>query len=261
MLEEENGSLEEQTEEVVTPQEGAEAAEQSSEGEQSSDDADRGRQTHEENRRYQAARRAGEQSGYDRAMREVNERIARVGMRDPDSGETIGDIAGLENYSKSVRRARIAQRARDEGRDAAEIEEEEDNRDFLRDMRRRDQQERETARRQQWIAADARAFTEAYPDVDLAELDEDKSFRRFCGSRYGREPLAELYGDYVEIAGKASAAALAKAESKAERATGTGGGKAADAVLTKSQKESLDAWNERNPGMKMTAKEFLKWQQ
>ena len=54
----ENESLQmEQTEEAVTPQEGVDAAEQGSEGEKSPGDAGRERQSHEDNRRYQAARR------------------------------------------------------------------------------------------------------------------------------------------------------------------------------------------------------------
>ena len=235
---------------------GAEAAEQGSEGEQSSGGADRGQQTHEDNRRYQAARKAGEQSGYDRAAREYNDRIAKIGMRDPDSGEDITDMDGLERYSKSVRKARIAQRAKDEGRDAAEIEEEEDNRDFLRSMRRRDREQQESSRQQEWIRKDALAFTEAYPDVDLAALDGDKSFRRFCGSRYGKEPLAELYEDYLEIAGEQRAAAQTKAGRKAERSTGAGAGNAAGASLTAAQQKELDEWNRAYPHMKMTAKEF-----
>lgn len=259
-MEENYGSQTGLTEEVVTPQQGESAAEQGSEGEKSSGGADRGQQTHEDNRRYQAARRAGEQSGYDRAMRETKERIARLGMTDPDSGEAIGDVEGLERYSRSVRRARIAQRAKDEGRDAAEIEEEEDNRDFLRDMRRKEQtrreKETEDARQQQFIAKDAVAFTEAYPDVDLEKLDGDRNFRRFCGSRYGKEPLAELYEDYLELAGAAGAAAVAKAGSKAERATGSGGGSGGES-LTAAQQRDLDEWNRAYPNMKMTAKEFL----
>ena len=257
---EENESLQrEQAGEAVTPQEG-EAGAQAAQAGESSDSAGQSRQSHEDNRRYQAARRAGEQSGYQKARQEYNERIARIGMRDPSSGETIGDIDGLENYSKSIRRQRIQERAQAEGRDAAEIEEEENDRDFVREQRararRQEAEEAENQRQIAWIAQDAQAFTEAYPDVDLAKLDSDKAFRRFCGSRYGKEPLAELYEDYVEIAGEQRAAALAKAGSKAQRETGTGGG-SGGATLTAAQQKALDEWNRENPRMKMTAKEFL----
>lgn len=257
---EENESLGmEQAGEVVDPQDGNAAA-QGAEGEKSSDSAGQSRQSHEDNRRYQAARRAGEQSGYLRAMNEVNERIRAVGMRDPSSGEAIGDIGGLENYSKSLRRQRIQERAKAEGRDAAEIEEEENDREFVRSERARARQKEaenaEERRQMAWIAQDAAAFSEAYPDVDLSKLDSDKAFRRFCGSRYGREPLAELYEDYLEIAGEQRAAALAKAEGKAQRETGAGSGSGAE-TLTARQQKALDEWNRENPRMKMTAKEFL----
>ena len=113
----------------------------------------------------------------------------------------------------------------------------------------------EAARQQKWIAEDVKDFAQRYPDVDLGKLDGNKAFRRFCGSRYGREPLGDLYEDYLEIAGNAAQAAVQKAESKAGRATGTGGGAGAE-TLTASQQKELDEWNRSYPQMKMTAKEF-----
>ena len=133
----ENESLQmEQTEEVVNPQESGEAAEQGSEGEKSSGDAGRSQQTHEDNRRYQAARRSGEEAGYQRAVREMNQRIARAGMRSPATGEIIGDIDGLESFAGTVRKQRIAEKAKREGRPEAEVEEEEANREFVSQSRR-----------------------------------------------------------------------------------------------------------------------------
>jgi len=257
----ENESLTmEQTEEVVTPQESGEAAEQGSEGEKSSGDAGRSQQSHEDNRRYQAARRSGEEAGYQRAVREMNRRIAGSGMRDPATGEIIGDIDGLESFSKSVRKQRIAEKAKREGRPEAEVEEEEANREFVSQSRReaaeKKKADEEAARVQKWIAEDVKDFAERFPDVDLGKLDDNKAFRRFCGSRYGREPLGDLYEDYLEIAGNAAQAAVQKAESKKERATGTGGGSGAE-TLTASQQKALDEWNRAYPQMKMTAKEFL----
>lgn len=246
-----------EAEEVVTPQ-GEDAAE--TEGEQNPDNAERDRQSHEDNRRYQAARRAGEQAGYDKARGEISGRIAKLGMRNPATGEAIVDLDGLEAYSKAARRQNIEAKAKAEGRSVAEVTEEEDNRDFLREQRAeaaaRKKQDDEKAALDRWVAQDAAAFTEAYPDVDLSELDGNKAFRRFCGSRYGREPLADLYGDWLEITGTAGKAAAAKSASKSARSTGTGGGAGSD-TLTAEQQRNLDAWNRENPGMKMTAKEFL----
>ena len=256
----ENENLDDQGQEVVDPAEDGAAAGQEPERAKSPDNADQGRQSHEENRRYQAARRSGEQAGYERARKEFNERLARVGMRDPGTGDAIEDMEGLERYGKSVRQQRIAQKAKDEGRDVAEVQAEEDDRDFIRAQRaekkRKDAEEAETARQRDFIARDAAAFAEAYPDVDLEKLDSDKAFRRFCGSRYAREPLAELYEDYLEIAGEQRAAAAAKTESKNRRETGAGSGSGGETLTARQQKE-LDEWNRAYPQMKMTAKEFL----
>ncbi len=107
-----------------------------------------------------------------------------------------------------------------------------------------------------WIAEDAAAFVEAYPEADLAKLDGDVRFRRFCGSRYGREPLKDLYADWLELTGAAAREAAAKSASKSERSTGTGGGAGAD-TLTAAQQRDLDEWNRSFPNMKMSAKEYL----
>lgn len=249
----------EEPEEVVTPQDAEDAA-QDAEGAESSEAPEQSRQTQADNRRYQAARHAGEAAGYERAMEEFNRRLSRTGMRDPGTGEAIRDLDGLENYSKSVRAQNIQARAKAEGRSVAEITEEEDNRDFLREQRAeaaaRKKQEAEEAKLQRWIAEDAAAFSEAYPDVDLARLDDNKAFRRFCGSRYGREPLADLYGDWLEITGSATQAAVARNESRSARSTGAGGGSGSE-TLTAAQQRDLDEWNRSYPDMKMTAKEFL----
>ena len=259
-MEDNNESLIEQAGEVVTPQEDGAAAAQGAEGEQNPAPAERDRQSHEDNRRYAAARHAGEQAGYDRAMREVNEKIASTGMRNPATGDRIENVDGLEAYGKAFRRQQVEQRAKAENRSVEEVQEEEDNRDFLRQARKQQETERQTekqkARQRDFILRDAMAFQEAYPDVDLGKLESNKAFMRFCGSRYGKEPLAELYGDYIEIAGEAAQAAVARAESKSARTTGAGGGSGAEA-LTASQQKALDEWNRTYPSMKMTAKEFL----
>lgn len=152
-------------------------------------------QSHEDNRRFQAARLGGERAGYERAMRE---------------------LAGRE----SERRSREEEQMR-------------------------------------FIAEDAREFARRYPEANLAGLDASESFRRFCGSRYGREPLSELYADWQELVGEEAAAkAVEKSAKKAERSTGAGGG-GVSAGLTAAQQRELDEWNREFPHLKMTAKDFL----
>ena len=259
---EERESLDmEQAGEVVDPQ-AAETAEQGSEGEKSSGNADRDRQTQqqssEDNHRYQAARRSGEEIGYAKAMREVNDRIAKLGMS--GNGTRVSNLEELETYGRAARKNRIEARAQKEGRSVAEVEEDEDAKDLLAETRRRDAAEAKArkaeAEQKEWLRQDARAFQAAFPAVDLAKLDGDRALRRFCGSRYGREPLAELYEDYLEINGDAAKAAQARASSKEARSTATGGGSGSE-TLTAAQQRELDEWNRTYPQMKMTAKEYL----
>ena len=117
-------------------------------------------------------------------------------------------------------------------------------------------QEDELARLQRWIAKDTADFTAAYPDVDLAKLDGDAAFRKFCGTRYAREPLAQLYGDWLDLTETVRRSAAARSESKATRSTGAGGGSGAE-TLTAAQQRALDEWNRSYPHRKMSAKEYL----
>ena len=127
----------------------------------------------------------------------------------------------------------------------------------MRQIRTEQELERsEQDRTEEFIERDLEQFMEVYPEVDVAELDADRYFRRFCGSRYGREPLSELYADYLEIAGGQRAAGALRAESRSRRQTGTGSGSGGE-TLSARQQEELDEWNRTYPGMKMSAKEFL----
>ena len=116
------------------------------------------------------------------------------------------------------------------------VSEESDNGDFLR--------------------ADAAAFQEKYPDVDLCELEGQSAFRRFCGSRLYKEPAAQLYEDYLSFTAAAEESARVKADSKRSRNTGGGNGQVSGG-LSRAQEESLNEWNRAFPGMRMSAKEYL----
>ncbi len=98
-------------------------------------------------------------------------------------------------------------------------------------------------------------FLARHADVDVEKLLGNQRFVRFCGSRMGREYLADLYDDFAELVSEAGAAALARQQSRSRRSTG--GGTAMGATLTPAQKYVLDAWNAEHPEMAMTAKEFL----
>ncbi len=253
---EENEILTGEQEESVVNSQNAEDAEQGSEGEKSPEAAERERQSREDNRRYQAARQAGDRAGYERAIREMNERIARSGMRAPDGG-IIEDIDGLEKTAKSFRASAIRARAEKEGRTVEAVTEEEENREFVRRAKAREQAEEKERQsreaREKFVKEDMDDFRERYPEEDLGALMKNQTFIRFAGSRLGKEPLADLFEDYREL--KISAGATGG--DKAERATGSGGGKGSAVRLTASQQRDLDEWNRNYPSMKMTAKEFL----
>lgn len=95
-----------------------------------------------------------------------------------------------------------------------------------------------------------------FPNVDIMRLEKNPAFRRFVGSRYGRESLADLYEAYTDIVSGVEKAASYKSAAKASRSTGGGSGKSAGA-LSSAQREALKRWNESNPDMKMSEKEFL----
>lgn len=254
-------TLEEGTEDGAVTEETGEGAGEPA-GEKKQEAAEPARQSREENARYQAARKAGETAGYKRAGEELRGVLAKLGMADPDSGETIDTVEGLTAYADKLRRSRLEKAAKETGRTVEDLEEEEDAKEVVR-RRKREKDEKakndtEKKRRSEWIAQDAADFLTAHPDVDLAKLDANAKFRKFCGSRYGREPLNDLYEDWKEFAGEdAAAKAVGKAAEKNERSTGAGGGGIAEG-LTAAQQRALDEWNREYPQMKMTAREFLK---
>ncbi len=98
-------------------------------------------------------------------------------------------------------------------------------------------------------------FLARHADVDVEKLLGNARFVRFCGSRMGREYLADLYDDFAALISEAGAAAVERLQSRALRSTG--GGTAGGALLTPAQKYVLDAWNAEHPEMAMTAREFL----
>lgn len=116
----------------------------------------------------------------------------------------------------------------------------------------------EGAARRAFVRQDVLDFVERYPGFDadgLEALERNEQFRRFCGTRYAREPLAQLYGDYLSVIDGAGAAAVSRANSRSARSTG--GGTTGGATLSPEQRRALERWNEANPEMAMTAKEYL----
>lgn len=225
------------------------------------------RQSREENAAIRAARLRARREAEAEAARVMDERIARAGIPNPSNdNKPFASMKEWEEYGAALKRAEIAQQAQKTGRSVAELEEDAANRAFLSEMRRNAERQKaneaavqmETARQNTFFADDVRNFVTKFPNFgakELQALENNKQFRQFCGSRFGREPLAQLYGDYVALVGNAGAAAVERAAGKAAKSTG--GGTAGGAVLSPSQKQVLDRWNEEHPEMAMSAKEFL----
>ncbi len=242
-------------EEVVDPQE---------EGGEPGTDADGAnqqthRQTREDNAAIRAARVAARREAEAEFARRTDEDIAASGVVNPYTNKPFGSMKELKEYGGRLRQAEIKRIAKESGRSEEEVADELADKEFVRqERRRRDQEEEQRQEREQqqdFIRRDVQDFVKRHPNVDLEKLENNKNFRKFCGNRFGKEPLGDLYDDYLDIVGEAGRAAVAKQADRSDRSTG--GGSTGGATMTPGQQKALDAWNAANPDMAMTAKEFL----
>ncbi|MBQ8264175.1 MAG: hypothetical protein IJY96_05295 [Oscillospiraceae bacterium] len=212
------------------------------------------------NASMKAARLAGEKAAEERLSKAHSQRVANMRLPNPEKpGEYFSTLEEMEEYSKKYRLSQAEQRAKREKRSVDEIIEEDENRAFITAQRKAAAAaEKAPAKedRSSTLASHIKEMRERYPDVDIVKLEQNTSFRRFAGSRFGRESLADLYEAYSELMGSAAEAAAVKAKSKTERATGGSTGRSSGTLST-AQKAALQRWNENNPDMKMTEKEFL----
>ena len=216
-------------------------------------------QTREENSAIRAARIRARREAEAAERARADEAIAASGIINPYTGRPFATLAEFSEYG---RRLKASEQAEASAGGTEQTQEDEDRR-FLHQLRRREEenakQEAAQQKRLDFIADDVLRFVEEYPEFDdpdkLRALENNESFREFCGSRFGSEPLSRLYGAYKKLVGRAGAEAAAKSASRSERSTGSGG--AGGEALTPSQKKALDRWNAENPDMAMTAKEFL----
>lgn len=234
-----------------------------SEGEGHEPAEDAAQQEAEKTRKFnaamKAARLAGEKAAEERLGKSHSERIANMRLPNPEKpGEYFTTIEQMEEYSKNYRRAQAEVRAKREQRSVDEIIEEDENRAFLTRQRKEAEtaKNRPQADNRSALQAHLSEMQERFPNVDILKLEQNRNFRAFCGSRYGKESLADLYESYTELIGSTERATVAKAQSKAQRDTGGASGKGS-ATLTSAQKAALQRWNENNPDMKMTEKEFM----
>lgn len=215
------------------------------------------KQTREENAAIRAARLRAEREGYAKKEAEVDKDILDSGILNPFTGKPFTSLAELRDYGKKAKRARLEERAKKEGKDISILEEEEANREYITKMRKEHEAKRIHSD-DNFIASDVMDFVGKHPEFaspeKLSALENNESFRKFCGSRFGEEPLSELYDSYVDMIETAGANAVAKSTSRSARSTGAGGD--GGDMLTPSERKALKEWNDAFPEMKMTPKEF-----
>ena len=220
----------------------------------------RPQQTHEDNAAARAARIRAEQETSERLQREYDRQVAGMGIPNPYTGKPFKSFKEFQEYGDRFHQEKLEETAQKQGKSVEELQEEEENRSFLARKRDEEKQQKEAMealdRQKKFLRADLTAFLGKYPGVDPAKLEQNPKFRKFAGKRLYSEPLAELYGDFVELVGDAERAAVEKAVGKASRGTGGAQGGGME-MLTPGQRDELSEWNRDNPSMKMTAKEFL----
>jgi DnaJ family protein A protein 5 len=123
----------------------------------------------------------------------------------------------------------------------------------------REQAEKEAIIRKQQADNDIAEFNVANPDVDVAKLLTSVKFAKFAKGKIGTDSLATVYEDYKDFISETEQATILKIASKKNRSTGGGNGASTQSTLNKGQQLLLDNWNKKNPDMKMTVEEFLKY--
>lgn len=215
-------------------------------------------QSHQDNAAAKAARIRAEQETEERLRKEYDESI--MGIPNPYTGKPFQSFKEFQEYGKKFRAEKLKKEAQRQGKTVEELQEEEENRSYLSRKRREEKEQQQAMKaleeRQAFLRSDLAKFVEKFPDVDPGKLEKNPKFQKFAKNRLYKEPLSELYADYLDIVSDAERAAIEKAASK--NARGTGGGQSGGKdLLTPSQREALEEWNRDNPDMKMTAKEFL----
>lgn len=226
--------------------------------------AARGQQQEAQSRKDNAAARAAriraEQETTARLQKQYDEQIAGLGIPNPYTGKPFRSFQEFREYGETYRKEKLEAEAQRQGRTVEDLQEEEENRSWLARKRQEEKAQKEALAalndRKAFVAADLEAFVKNFPDVDPGKLEQNPKFRKFAGKRLYKEPLSELYADFVDLVSDTERAAVEKAAGKAQRSTGGAQGGGTD-QLTPAQRAALAEWNRDNPELKMTAKEFL----
>lgn len=219
------------------------------------------KQSHADNAVAKAARIRAQQETQDRMKEQYDNEIAGFGIPNPYTGKPFRSFKEFLEYGEKYKKEQLEARAEKEGKSVEELREEEENRSYISQKRREDKLEKEKMKalkeQNEFLKKDIRTFKSKYPDIDIAKLEKNLKFKKFCGKRLYKESILDLYEDFTELISDAEAIATAKATTKTSRSTGSGNNGLTNVTLTAEQKAQLEEWNSENPHLKMTAKEFF----
>lgn len=213
----------------------------------------------ERSHEFNSAMRSARLQGRKEAEAAMKSEFARSGLQNPDTGKPFASFEEFKAFNDAKHEEKVKSDAAAAGKSVEEYREDLADRDYVRGKRKEEEEAAEKRRGEdrlkEFARNDARDFAKRYPDVDPAQLETNERFRKFAKGRLYKEPLADIYEDYAAFTSESELAALARKESKESRGTGSGNS-AKEITLTPDETKALAEWNERNPDMKMTAKEF-----
>ena len=245
--------------EVLNPQNGGQESAVGSQESEGAEGAGESEQQRAYNAAMKAARLQGRQEAESQLKKQYDDTIAGLGVIDPYTGKPFESFAQFQEYGKKYRAEQIKARAEKEGRPAEDVAEDEEDKAFIRQQRKKEAEaaaaEEKKKQLETFLINDIKAFQTEYPDVDIEKLTENPRFKKFSLGRLYKEPLGDIYADYMDFSSETERSALAKAESKNGRSTGAGS-TSGEGSLSAAEQKDLDTWNRRYPDLKMTAKEW-----
>lgn len=198
------------------------------------------KQTPEENARYAAARREAETEA---------KKLA-------DEVKTLKEtLTKAQSPMTDTRRKQLEREAEEKGKDPDDYVEMVENREWRQAQRAKEalKEAEEKAKQadKQRATAVVKEF-ESATSVKASDLTKDEAFMDYADGKWGSKSLLEIYTGYQKLTGNKAVAEAIK--SRSERSTGAAS--TADSSLSVDQRRRLKEWNERNPDMKMTEKDF-----
>ena len=137
--------------------------------------------------------------------------------------------------------------------------------DFAKHKKERERREADERKKQEdekeWYRTDREAFEQAYPDVSLTDLIEDKTFQSFAEGKVGTVPLKDIYEKFLSFTAEyekkaqskaAQMVANAKASPGALSSAGESGEKffTRDEINAMSEKQINENWDAIRKSMK-----------